>query len=493
MAMATATFEEILARYEPVIGLEVHCQLLTRTKLFCACRNEFGGEPNTKVCPVCLGLPGSLPVLSRHAVTLAIRAALATNCTVQPVSVFARKNYFYPDLPKGYQISQYERPLATDGHIEIPAGDGFRQIRLHRIHMEEDAGKLLHEGFSWSAEKSGVDFNRGGVPLIEIVTHPDLRTAEEAHDYLTALKAVLLYAGVSDCNMEEGSLRCDANVSVRKRGTEALGTRAEIKNLNSFKNVARAIDHEVSRQVAVIESGREVAQETRLWNPDKAATASMRSKEEAHDYRYFPEPDLPPLRVSSAWVEEVRASLPELPAAKRRRFAREYGLSEYDAGVLTLSREVADYFETVARASSDSKASSNWVMNEVLGQLKGDDRPLSDCRVAPESLADLIKLIDAGTISGKIAKDVFRKMWDSGHAPMAIVEREGLVQVSDLGALEAAVAEVLAASPDQVATYRKGKTSTFGWLVGQVMKKTGGKANPGLVNALLKKALDSPS
>ncbi len=313
--------------------------------------------------------------------------------------------------------------------------------------MEEDAGKLLHEGFSWSAEKSGVDFNRSGVPLIEIVTEPDLRTSEEAYDYLTALKAVLLYAVVSDCNMEEGSLRCDANVSVRKRGTEALGTRAEIKNLNSFKNVAKAIDHEVARQVAVIESGGVVVQETRLWNADKAQTASMRSKEEAHDYRYFPEPDLPPLVVSPAWVEEVRASLPELPADKRRRFGQEYGLSPYDAGVLTLSQEVADYFETAARASGNSKAASNWVMNEVLGKLKDDERPLSECKVVPEGLAALIKLIDGGTISGKIAKDVFLRMWETGEAPLAIVEREGLVQVSDEGALVAAVAEVLAAEP----------------------------------------------
>jgi aspartyl-tRNA(Asn)/glutamyl-tRNA(Gln) amidotransferase subunit B len=493
MATATTEFEEMIARYEPVIGLEVHCQLLTRTKLFCPCRNEFGGEPNSKVCPVCLGLPGSLPVLSRHAVTLAIRAALATECGVEPRSVFARKNYFYPDLPKGYQISQYDQPLATNGHIEIPSGESFRRIRLQRIHMEEDAGKLLHDGFSWSAEKSGVDFNRSGVPLIEIVTHPDLRTSQEAYDYLTALKAVLLYASVSDCNMEEGSLRCDANVSVRKRGTEVLGTRAEIKNLNSFRNVARAIDHEVARQVAVIECGGEVVQETRLWNADKAETASMRSKEEAQDYRYFPEPDLPPLVVSPAWVEEVRASLPELPAARRRRFAREYGLSDYDAGVLTLAREVADYYETVARASGNNKASSNWVTNEVLGKLKADDQTLASCKVSPQHLAALIKLIDAGTISGKIAKDVFLKMWSSGQEPSVIVEGEGLVQLSDEGALEAAVAEVLAASPEQVATYRSGKASTFGWFVGQVMKKTGGKANPGVVNALLKKALDAAS
>jgi aspartyl-tRNA(Asn)/glutamyl-tRNA(Gln) amidotransferase subunit B len=493
MATATARFEEIVARYEPVIGLEVHCQLLTRTKLFCPCRNEFGGEPNTKVCPVCLGLPGSLPVLSREAVTLAIKAALATDCAVEPRSVFARKNYFYPDLPKGYQISQYDQPLATSGHIEIPSEAGSRRIRLHRIHMEEDAGKLLHDGFSWSGEKSGVDFNRSGVPLIEIVTHPDLRTSGEAYDYLTALKAVLLYAGVSDCNMEEGSLRCDANVSVRKRGTQAFGTRAEIKNLNSFKNVARAIDHEVARQVAVIESGGEVVQETRLWNADKAETVSMRSKEEAHDYRYFPEPDLPPLVVSPAWVEEARASLPELPAARRDRFAREYGLSTYDAGVLTLAPEVADYYEAVARASGNHKASSNWVTNEVLGRLKADDETLAACKVSPRHLAALIKLIDAGTISGKIAKDVFLKMWASGEEPAFIVEREGLVQLSDESALEATVAEVLAASPDQVATYRSGKASAFGWFVGQVMKKTGGKANPGVVNALLRKALDPAS
>ena len=491
MPSATATFENVLAQYEPVIGLEVHCQLLTKTKLFCACANEFGGEPNTKVCPVCLGLPGALPVLSQKAVTLAMRAALATHCTVQETSVFARKNYFYPDLPKGYQISQYERPLATEGYVEIPSAGGFRRVRIHRIHMEEDAGKLLHEGFPWSAEKSGIDFNRSGIPLIEIVSHPDLHTAEEAHDYLTALKAVLLYAEVSDGNMEEGSLRCDANVSVRKRGTEALGTRAEIKNLNSFRNVARAIEHEVARQIALIESGGRVVQETRLWNADKNQTASMRSKEEAHDYRYFPEPDLPPLVVSPAWIEEVRASLPELPASRRRRFASDYGLSGYDAGVLTLSREVADYFEAVAGASANPKASSNWVTNEVLRKLKEDDRPLAECRVRPASLAGLIRLIDAGTVSGKIAKDVFETMWTTGDEPSAIVEREGLVQVSDEGALEAAVAAVLAASPDQVAAYRKGKAATFGWFVGQVMKKTGGKANPGIVNALLKKALDS--
>ena len=493
--MSAPTTDPAASRYEPVIGLEVHCQLRTATKIFCGCRNRFGDTPNTHICPVCLGLPGALPVLNREAVSLALRASLATGCTVHPVSVFARKNYFYPDLPKGYQISQYDRPLATEGHVEIPSGAGVRRVRLHRIHMEEDAGKLLHEGFPWSAEKSGVDFNRSGVPLIEIVSYPDLRSAEEAHDYLSALKAVLVYAGVSDGNMEEGSLRCDANVSLRPRGREALGTRSEIKNLNSFRNVARAIDHEIARQAALLDAGRAVVQETRLWNADRGETVSMRSKEEAHDYRYFPEPDLPPLAVSAAWIAEVEATLPELPAARRNRFVSAYGLPDYDAGVLTLSRDVADYFETVARESGNPKAASNWVMTEVLRKLKqgsaaeDDEGALARCPVRPASLAEMIRLIDAGTISGKIAKDVFERMWTSGESPRAIVEREGLRQVSDEGAIQAAVDEVIAANPEQVATYRKGKASALGWFVGQVMRRTGSRANPQLVNDLLKKAL----
>jgi aspartyl-tRNA(Asn)/glutamyl-tRNA(Gln) amidotransferase subunit B len=486
------SLEDKLARYEPVIGLEVHAQLLTRTKLFCGCPNRFGAPPNTLVCPVCLGLPGALPVLNRRAVTLALRAALATSCTIHPVSVFERKNYFYPDLPKGYQISQYEKPLATSGSVAIAGPDGEeRRVRLARIHLEEDAGKLLHEGFPWSGEKSGVDLNRAGVPLIEIVSEPDLHAPAEAHAYLTALRALLLYAEVSDGNMEEGSLRCDANVSVRRRGTEALGTRTEIKNLNSFRHVARALEHEILRQVAVVESGREVVQETLLWNADRGETVPMRSKEEAHDYRYFPEPDLPPLAVGPQWIEEARRSLPELPADRRRRFAAEHGLPAYDAGVLTQERDVADYFEAAARESGNAKAASNWVMTEVLRKLKEGERGLASCPVGPGALGRLVRLVDAGTISGKTAKDVFEKMWATGEEAAAIVEREGLTQLTDEAALEAVVAEVVAASPEQAASYRAGKAATLGWFVGQVMRRTGGRANPQRVNALLRRALDA--
>jgi len=490
MPAPARSFEELASRYEPVIGLEVHAQLLTRTKLFCGCLNRFGAPPNTLVCPVCLGLPGALPVLNRRAVTLALRAALATGCTVQPVSVFERKNYFYPDLPKGYQISQYEKPLATGGFVASATADGVeKRVRLARIHMEEDAGKLLHEGFAWSGEKSGVDLNRAGVPLIEIVSEPDLRSPEEAHAYLAALRGVLLFAGVSDCNMEEGSLRCDANVSVRPRGAQALSTRAEIKNLNSFRNVARAVEHEITRQVALVESGGQVVQETRLWNAERGETAPMRSKEDAHDYRYFPEPDLPALVVSPEWVEEARASLPELPAEKRRRFAAEHALPAYDAGVLTQEPDVAEYFEAAARASGNAKAVSNWVMTEVLRKLKEGGGGIASCPVGPAALAGLVRLIDEGTISGKIAKDVFERMWATGGEAAAIVEREGLTQLSDDSALEAVVAEVVAQSPEQAASYRGGKAAALGWFVGQVMRRTGGRANPQRVNALLRKAL----
>ncbi len=499
MSRTTGSFQEILAGYEPVIGLEVHAQLLTRTKLFCSCPNRFGAPPNTLVCPVCLALPGALPVPSRQAVALAIRAGIALGCRINEVSIFERKNYFYPDLPKGYQISQYEKPLAVDGALEVrahpadAAGDedasGRIRIRIQRVHMEEDAGKLLHEGFPWSEEKSGVDLNRAGVPLIEIVSAPDLRSPEQAYEYLSALKAVLLYTEVSDCNMEEGSLRCDANVSVRPRGTTTLGTRTEIKNLNSFRNVARSVEHEITRQVAVLASGGQIAQETLLWDADRGETASMRSKEEAHDYRYFPEPDLPPLVVGADWVEEVRRALPELPAERRQRFARDYSLPAYDAEVLTQDRGLADYFEAAARESGSPKTTSNWVMTEVLRKLKDDERPLTGCPVSPQALGGLVRLIDAGTISGKTAKDVFLKMWQTGEPASAIVEREGLTQVSDEAALGRVVAEVVAASPEQAASYRSGKTAALGWFVGQVMRKTGGRANPQLVNALIKKTL----
>jgi aspartyl-tRNA(Asn)/glutamyl-tRNA(Gln) amidotransferase subunit B len=489
MGTAPAT-SDAPARYELVVGLEVHCQLRTASKIFCPCPNRFGDPPNTNVCPVCLGLPGALPVLNRHAVTLALRAALATRCTVHETSVFERKNYFYPDLPKGYQISQYERPLATDGQLEVAGDGGGRGVRVQRIHMEEDAGKLLHEGFPGAETRSGVDFNRAGVPLIEIVTSPDLRSAAEAHACLAALRDVLVYAGVSECNMEEGSLRCDANVSLRPRGALALGTRAEIKNLNSFRHVERAIAHEAARQAALLDAGHRVVQETRLWNADRGETAPMRSKEEAQDYRYFPEPDLPPLVVAPSWRQEVEASLPELPAARRRRFVAEYGLPEYDAEVLTSTRDVADYFEEAARAAGSAKVASNWVMTEVLRALKEDERPLASCPVPPDRLAGLIGLVSSGAISGTTAKEVFARMWASGEDAAAIVAREGLGQVSDEEALRALVAEVVAQGPEQAATYRKGKTSALGWFTGQVMRKTGGKANPQLVNALLKKALE---
>jgi aspartyl-tRNA(Asn)/glutamyl-tRNA(Gln) amidotransferase subunit B len=487
--------EALRNKYELVIGLEVHCQMKTRTKLFCSCPNQFGDAPNTNVCPVCLGLPGALPVISREAVTLALRAALATGCTVHETSVFARKNYFYPDLPKGYQISQYDKPYATDGHVEAMNQDGTsKTVRLERIHMEEDAGKLLHEGFSWSRDRSGVDLNRSGAPLIEIVSRPDLRSSQEAHAYLTALKAILVYADVSDCNMEEGSLRCDANVSVRERGAEKFGTRAEIKNLNSFRNVARAIEYEFERQVGLVESGQKVVQETRLYRADKDETASMRSKEDAHDYRYFPEPDLPPLVISPAWKDDTLKALPELPSAKRARFVAEFGIPHYDAEVLTLTQDVASFFEEVAKSCGNGKAASNWIMTEVMRELKGrDDEDISSAKwpISAASLAELIRLVDSAAINGKTAKDVFAKMWANGESPKAIVEREGLSQVSDTGAIDAAIREVIASAADQVATYKKGKTNTIGWFVGQVMKKTGGRANPKMVNDLVKAALDA--
>jgi aspartyl-tRNA(Asn)/glutamyl-tRNA(Gln) amidotransferase subunit B len=474
---------------EPVIGLEIHCQLLTASKIFCGCSTTFGAPPNTNICPVCLGLPGALPVLNQRAVELAVRAAHAVDCTVQPVSIFARKNYFYPDLPKGYQISQYDRPLATEGQVEFETRGGPHLVRITRIHMEEDAGKSLHEGFADSANRTYLDFNRSGVPLIEIVTEPDLRSAADAAEFFSRLRAILVAIGVNDGNLEEGSLRCDANVSVRRPGSDRLGVKTELKNLNSFRHVQRAIEYEVERQIGIIEDGGAVDHETRLWDAAGGRTLSMRGKEEAHDYRYFPEPDLPPLTLEPEWIEAVRSSLTELPDARRRRFVEQYALPDYDASVLTASRELADYFEATAAASGNPKASSNWVMGALSAKMNDLGVTIAEVAVTPEALAGLIKLIDAGTIGGPVTKDVFEKMYTTGRPAAEIVEREGLARIDDQAAIVGAVQAVLDAHPGPVAQYRAGKQQTFGFLVGQVMKATKGKANPALVNDLLKRLL----
>jgi len=477
--------------WEAVIGLEVHAQLQTRTKIFCGCSTRFGAQPNSQVCPVCLGLPGALPVLNRQAVDYAIKAALACGCSVQPRSVFARKNYFYPDLPKGYQISQYELPLALDGGLDITVDGQTKHVGLTRIHMEEDAGKSLHEGFPDSDRRTYVDYNRSGVPLIEIVTEPDMRSAAEAAEFFSRLRNILVWLGVSDGNMEEGSLRCDANVSVRPRGQTTLGTKAEVKNVNSFRYLEKALAYEITRQIDVIESGGKVLQETRLWDTGSGRTHSMRSKEEAHDYRYFPEPDLPPLIVDPSRIEQVRATMPELPDARSRRFVAEYGIPAYDAGVLTQSAALADYFEATAAAARNAKAASNWIMGELLRTLKDRDQEIADVPVQPPALAGLIGLIDKGTISTSVAKRVFAKMYDSGRSADDIVREEGLAQNSDEGALSAIVSEVLRLNEETARQYRAGKKQAFGFLVGQVMKASGGKANPKLASDLVKRALES--
>jgi len=479
----------VLDQYEMVIGLEVHCQLATKTKIFCGCAVDTGSDPNTNVCPVCLGLPGALPVLSRAAVDLAIRGAVALNCEVQPESVFARKNYFYPDLPKGYQISQYDKPYALRGHLDITTSAGEKRIGITRIHMEDDAGKSQHDGFRDSDKYTYVDLNRSGTPLIEIVSEPDLRSSDEAFAYMTEVKQALQFAEVSTCDMEKGHLRCDANVSVRKKGATTLGTRAEVKNVNSFRFLKQAIDYEFERQVAIVESGGRIVQETRLFDANTGETFSMRSKEDAHDYRYFPEPDLVPLRIGAAWFDEVRSAMPELPQVRRARFSTQYGLSDYDVNVLTATRDLADYFERVASSAGDAKAAANWVMGDLAAALKAGDIEIGASPVKPESLGALIKLIASGELSGKLAKEIFPKMFATGDEPAAIMDREGLRQISDSSAIEKIVDEVLAANPKQVEQYKGGKTTVIGFLVGQVMKASRGQAAPGAVNALLAEKL----
>ncbi len=484
---------ELIARYEPVIGLEVHVQLGTRTKIFCGCPTSFGAAPNSNVCPVCLGLPGALPVLSREAVELAIKASIALRCKVRGTSRFARKNYFYPDLPKGYQISMYDEPLSEFGYIDIAVDGVPKRIGITRIHMEDDAGKSQHEGFRDSDRYTYVDLNRCGTPLIEIVSEPDMRSADEAVAYLTDLKQTLQFVEVSTCDMEKGHLRCDANVSVRLKGAEKLGTRAEVKNLNSFRFLKQAVDYEIARQVAILENGGRIHQETRLFDSATGETHGMRSKEDAHDYRYFPEPDLVPLRISDRWLGEVRSAMPELPTAKRVRFVESYGLREYDADVLTSTRAIAEYYEEVAGVSADPKIAANWVMGDLAGMLKSADRDIADSPISARHLGELVGLIVRGELTGKLAKDVLPKMFESGEAPAVIVEREGLKTISDTGALEKIVEEILAANPRQVEQYKGGKTTVIGFLVGAVMKASRGQANPATVNEVLKAKLSQES
>ena len=490
--MASSVVEPVsphLAKYEAVIGLEVHVQLGTRTKIFCGCPTSFGAPPNTNVCPVCLGLPGALPVLSKEAVELAIKAGLALNCQIRSMSRFARKNYFYPDLPKGYQISQYDEPLAEHGFVEINVDGTHKRIGITRVHMEDDAGKSIHDGFRDSDLYSYVDLNRCGTPLIEIVSEPDMRSSDEAYAYLTALKQTLQFVEVSTCDMEKGHLRCDANVSVRLRGAEKFGTKVEVKNLNSFRFAKMAMDYEIARQAAVLESGGKIYQETRLYNVDTGETAGMRSKEEAHDYRYFPEPDLVPLRISDEWLNAIKAEMPELPDQKRHRFIDTYGLREYDAQILTANRAIAEYFEEAAKASGDPKTAANWIVGDLSGALNAAGKDIGESPISAKSLGELIALIGRGELSGKLAKEIFPKMFDTGDAPAAIMEREGLRQISDASALEKMVDDVLAASSKQVEQYRSGKTTVLGYLVGQVMKASRGQANPGTVNEILRKKL----
>ena len=476
--------------YEIVIGLEIHTELKTNSKIFCGCSTKFGSEQNTNVCPVCLGLPGVLPVINEKVVEFAIKAGVALNCEILPFSKFDRKNYYYPDLPKNFQTSQYDLPIAVNGHLDIEVNGETKRINITRIHMEEDAGKLVHSGATISSSDSAlVDYNRTGVPLLEIVSEPDIRSAEEARAYLEKVKAILEYLDVSDCKMEEGSLRCDANISLRPHGQDALGTKAEIKNLNSFRSVQRGIEYEVIRQEEILDDGGRVIQETRTWDENKGITASMRSKEQAHDYRYLPEPDLVPIVVDPARVAEIRANLPELPDARRQRLMNDYGLSEYDAGIITSSKAVADYFDQSVQNNGDAKVVANWLMGEVSKHLNSEGKTILDCPVSPKQLTELLALIEKGTISNKIAKTVFEEMWTSRKDAEVIVKEKGLVQISDSSEIVAIVESVIAANPQSVADFKAGKDKAIGFLVGQIMKQTKGRANPDMVNTLLRERL----
>ncbi|MFZ1918862.1 MAG: Asp-tRNA(Asn)/Glu-tRNA(Gln) amidotransferase subunit GatB [Terriglobales bacterium] len=492
MATTSAIFRDLLAKYEPVIGLEVHVQLLSASKIFCSCSTHFGDPPNTNVCPVCLGLPGALPVLNRKAVEFAALAAMALNCRVNETSIFARKNYFYPDLPKGYQISQYDKPLAEHGFIEIDPPGGKKRIGITRLHLEEDAGKSLHEGFPEAATKTAIDLNRTGVPLAEIVSEPDMRSPDEAYQYLTRLKEIILYTGVSDCNMEEGSLRCDANISVRPRGQKEFGTKSEVKNVNSFRFIKQALEYEIERHIGVLESGEKIMQETRLYNANEGRTYGMRSKEQAHDYRYFPEPDLLPLVVDEKWQAEIRAGLPELPEARRQRMVREYAIAAGDAYTLATTRALADQFESAARAAKNPKRVANLVQSELMGRLKARSLGMEQSPVSMAGVAASADLVESGTISGKMLKDLYDLCFERGKDFLLVYEEEGRPEQSrDTSALEKLADELIAANPKQVEQYRAGKKTMLGFFVGQVIKASKGQANPQLVNEVLTKRLES--